>query len=89
MTNSKVLGRTAAAFLAVLMGLAEMPARANIRISRSDTLEPYFQDALSEFTLSDGAGVPVTESYDGSIAGLKDLCLGLATISPSSTKLAL
>ena len=87
MSNNKVLGRTAAAFVAVLMGLAAIPARADIRISGSDTLEPYFQDASSQFARSDGAGVPITASYKGSIAGLKDLCLGLATISPSSTKI--
>jgi phosphate transport system substrate-binding protein len=63
-------------------------ARADLRISGSDTLQPYFQDALAQFSRGDGAGIPVKASYKGSLAGMKDLCSGQATIVPSSSRMA-
>jgi phosphate transport system substrate-binding protein len=62
-------------------------AWADLRISGSETLEPYFQDALNQFARGEGAGIPVKASYKGSLAGLKDLCRGQAAIVPSSSQM--
>lgn len=62
-------------------------AAADVKISGSETLEPYFLDAVSQFSRGPGAGVPVATVFKGSIAGLKDLCEGRANVAPSSAKI--
>jgi phosphate transport system substrate-binding protein len=72
----------------VLLSLSAVgAAHAELRVSGSDTLEAYFQDALAQYARGPGAGTPSSASYKGSTAGLRDLCGGRANIAPSSAKI--
>src|SRR4051812_2379173 len=79
--------RVAPLIAATLLCAFSSMAFADLRISGSDTLELYFQDALNQFERGDGAGIPVTASYKGSQVGLTDLCTHQALIAPSSAKM--
>lgn len=71
---------------AVLMAFCTA-AHADLRISGSETLEPYFQDALSQFARSSGADIPIAATYKGSTTGFRDLCAGVADVVPSSASM--
>lgn len=60
---------------------------ADLKISGSDTLEPFMQDALSQFVRKGGADVPIVASFKGSAVGLRDLCEGRANLAPSSVRM--
>jgi len=60
-------------------------AHADLKIAGSDTLEAFMQDALSQFKRSDGASIPVTASFKGSSAGLREMCEGRTAIVPASS----
>jgi phosphate transport system substrate-binding protein len=88
MTTVPISRRRTAAVGALLLSFAlHATASADLRVSGSETLEPYFQDALSQFARSDGAGIAVEATYKGSQAGWKDLCSRQAAIAPSSSKM--
>jgi phosphate transport system substrate-binding protein len=78
--------RVRAIGFSVLVGLSGA-AHADLKIAGSDTLEAFMQNALSQFRRSDGASIPVTASFKGSSAGLRDLCEGRAAIVPSSSRI--
>lgn len=67
--------------------MAAASAHAELKISGSDTLENYFQDATNQFTRAAGIPVPVTASYKGTSAGFRDLCEGRAMLAPASTRI--
>lgn len=62
-------------------------ALAEIKVSGSDTLESYFQNALSQYARGPGAGVTSKSEFKGTSAGFKDLCEGRVGIAAASTKL--
>jgi phosphate transport system substrate-binding protein len=62
-------------------------ALAEIKISGSDTLEAYFQNALSQYARGPGASVTSKSDFKGTSAGFKDLCEGRVGIAAASTKL--
>jgi phosphate transport system substrate-binding protein len=83
----KCPGRFVVITTATLLWSACTGAWADLRITGSDTLEPYFQDALSQFARGDGVGIPTKVSFKGSLVGLKEMCSGEATIVPSSSQI--
>jgi phosphate transport system substrate-binding protein len=62
-------------------------AFAELKISGSESLESYFQNALSQYARGPGAGVSVKSEYKGSGQGLKELCEGRVGIALASIKL--
>lgn len=62
-------------------------AHADLKIAGSDTLEPFMQDALSQFKRAGGSAIPVSASFKGSSSGLRDLCEGCAGIVPASNRI--
>jgi len=62
-------------------------AFAEIKVSGSDTLEAYFQNALSQYARGPGAGVASKSEFKGTSAGFKDLCEGRVGIAAASNKL--
>ncbi len=62
-------------------------ASAEIKVSGSDTLEAYFQNALSQYARGPGTGVATKSEFKGTSAGFKDLCEGRVGIAAASTKL--
>jgi phosphate transport system substrate-binding protein len=62
-------------------------ALAEIKVSGSDTLETYFQNALSQYARGPGAGATSKSEFKGTSAGFKDLCEGRVGIAAASTKL--
>ena len=62
-------------------------AHAELKISGSDTLESYFQDAVSQFTRGVSPAIPVSASYKGTGAGFRDLCDGRVGIAPASAQI--
>ena len=75
-------------FAILTLGLAASSmASAELKIAGSDTLEPYFQNALSQYARGLGAGVQVKADYKGTTQGFRELCEGRATIVPASSKL--
>lgn len=67
--------------------VASSTALAELKIVGSDTLEPFFQNALSQYARGSGAGVQVKADYKGTTQGFRELCEGRATIVPASSKL--
>lgn len=62
-------------------------AQAELKVSGSDTLESYFQNALSQFARGSSPAIPVSAVYKGTGAGLRDLCDGRAGIVPASAQI--
>jgi phosphate transport system substrate-binding protein len=60
---------------------------AELRVSGSDTLESFFQNALSQYGRAAGAEFKVTQAYKGTTAGFRDLCEGRADITPASASI--
>ncbi len=75
--------------IAVMLAVLSLStsASAELNIAGSDTLESYFQYALTQYARGPGAGVPVKADYKGTSSGFKALCEGRATIIPASSKL--
>ncbi len=60
---------------------------AELKIAGSETMESFMLDALGQFKRGPGAAIPVTASFKGTNAGLRDLCEGRAAIVPASAKI--
>jgi phosphate transport system substrate-binding protein len=73
------------ACMALLLSTAGHAGVGELRISGSDTLEPFFQDALSQYGRGAAASFKVSQSYKGTGTGFRDLCEGRADIGPAST----
>jgi phosphate transport system substrate-binding protein len=71
--------------LGVCIGvMAASVACADIKVSGSDTLQAYMENALSQFNRANGRNVSVASSFKGTSVGLRDLCEGKAGIVPAS-----
>jgi phosphate transport system substrate-binding protein len=81
------LPRTARRAAAALLALAAGAASADVRISGSDTLEPLFQNALSQYSRGAAAEFKVSASFKGTGVGLRDGCEGRADVVPASVKI--
>jgi phosphate transport system substrate-binding protein len=73
--------------VATALSIGSASAGAELKISGSDTLEPFMQDALSQFARAGANDVPVSVSFKGTSAGLRDLCEGRAGIAPASVRI--
>jgi phosphate transport system substrate-binding protein len=84
---NKSIGVVRTALTAVALAVSASAAQAEIKVSGSDTLEAFTQNALSQFNRSQGGNVPIAASFKGTAAGLRDLCEGKVGIAPASARM--